>query len=100
MQYEVNKSPGVTTVSLKGRMCFNDHAMFREVLREFNLPPGERVVFDMGGLEFIDSSGLGMLIIAREEVKKRKLELAIENTKAEVKRLMDMAKFERYFTIR
>ena len=81
-------------------MCFSDHAVFRDIIGNFDLPPGESVVFDMGGLELIDSSGLGMLIIARDESKKRQLEFIIENPRTEVRRLMDMAKFNRFFTIR
>ena len=81
-------------------MCFSDHATFRDIMRTFDLPPGECVVFDMTALDLIDSSGLGMLIIARDESKKRQLDFVIENPKAEVRRLMDMAKFERFFTIR
>ena len=100
MQYEVRKSAGITTIGLKGRMCFSDHAEFRKVIGAFDQPPGGSVVFDMGALEFIDSSGLGMLIIARDEAKKRQQEFVIENVRSEVKRLMDMAKFDRHFTIR
>ena len=100
MKYEVYKSTGTTKVALEGRMCFSDHATFRDIIRGFDLPPGERVVFDMTDLDLIDSSGLGMLIIARDEAKKRQLEFVIENPKTEVRRLMDMAKFERFFTIK
>ena len=99
MHYEILKAPKVTTIGLKGRMGFADHAVFRDVIRAFDLPPGESVVFDMGGLEFIDSSGLGMLIIARDEAKKRQLEFVIKDVRSDVKRLMDMAKFDRFFTI-
>jgi anti-anti-sigma factor len=100
MKYEVHKSPGVTKIALEGRMCFSDHAVFRNIMGAFDLPPGDCVVFDMNGLELIDSSGLGMLIIARDESKKRQLEFVIENPRTEVRRLMDMAKFSRFFTIR
>ena len=100
MQYEIRSAPGVTTVDIRGRLCFSDHALFREVIGAFDRPAGERLIFDLGALEFIDSSGLGMLIIARDEAKKRQLAFEIENVRAEVKRLMDMARFDRHFTIR
>ncbi|MEI7606476.1 MAG: STAS domain-containing protein [Rhodospirillaceae bacterium] len=100
MKYEIRKASSVTTISLKGRMCFSDHAEFRNVIAAFDQPPGGSVVFDMSALEFIDSSGLGMLIIARDEAKRRQQELVIEKVKPDVKRLMDMAKFDRHFTIR
>ena len=36
----------------------------------------------------------------RDEAKKKGMSLVIENTRSEVRRLMDMAHFERHFTIR
>ena len=100
MQYDVLKTSDTTTIGLKGRMCFSDHALFREIIEAFDQPAGDHMILDMGGLEFLDSSGLGMLLIARDEAKKRQLELVIQKVPASVRRVMDMARFDRHFTIR
>ncbi len=100
MKYEIQKSPGVTKVVLAGRMRFSDHGMFRDIMKMLDLPAGDCVVFEMSGLDFIDSSGLGMLIVAREESMKRELEFVIENPRDGVMRLLDMTKTSHFFTIR
>ena len=100
MNYEISRSDAGMEVAIRGRMCFSDHARFREVVGSFAGAPGQEVVFNLKELEFIDSSGLGMLIIARDEAKKKGMSLVIENTRSEVRRLMDMAHFERHFTFR
>ena len=82
MQFEIRKDPGVTTVRLKGRLGFSDHAEFRNIIAAFDQSPGGTMVFDLAALEFIDSSGLGMLIIARDEARKRKQEFVIENVRS------------------
>ena len=100
MNYEIRRAPDGVEIGIKGRMSFSDHAVFREVIAAFVGGPGARVTFDLKELEFIDSSGLGMLIIARDEAKKKQLTFTIDNARADVKRLMDMARFDRFFTIR
>lgn len=81
-------------------MGFSDHQMFRDIMGIFNGPVGHRIVFNLAGLEFIDSSGLGMFVIARDEAKKKSLDFSIERVNPEVKKLMDVARFDRFFTIR
>ena len=100
MQFDVNKASGITTITLRGRMGFSDHSVFRDIIRAFDQAPGGTIVFNMGDLDFIDSSGLGMLIVARNEALKNEQDFVIEHVKYGVKRIMDMAKFERFFNIR
>ena len=100
MNYEIRKLATGVEVGLRGRMGFSDHAAFRRVIAAFDGSPGQNVAFDLRDLETIDSSGLGMLIIAQEEAKKKNLTFSIESPRNDVKRLMDMGRFERFFTIR
>lgn len=100
MNFNVRRFDNGVEIAIRGRMCFSDHAEFRDVLAAFDGEPGEQIVFNLQDLEFIDSSGLGMLIIARDEAKKKQMTLVLENTRSEVRRLMDMARFDRFFTLR
>lgn len=102
MDYRVSKNADVadaTVIHLLGRMTFADHDTFRNVIAAFEGPPGHRMVFDLAGLDFIDSSGLGMFIIARDTAQKRNLEFTIRGARDEVKRLITVAKFHRMFDI-
>jgi anti-anti-sigma factor len=57
------------------------------------------MVFDLTGLEFVDSSGLGMLIIARDTAQKKQLEFTLRGARDNVRRLMEIAKFNRMFVM-
>lgn len=102
MDYRVSKNaeaPDTTVVYLSGRMTFADHETFRGVIAAFDGPAGQRMIFDLSELAFIDSSGLGMFIIARDTAQKRGLEFSIRGARDEVKRLITVAKFHRMFDI-
>ena len=100
MRYEVRKAPGLTEIALKGRMTFSDHRAFQEMMAEFDAPVGHQLVFNLSKLESVDSSGLGMLLIAGDEAKKKSLQFRIESPKAEVRRVIDLGKLDRVFDIR
>ncbi len=53
------------------------------------------MVFDLSGLDFVDSSGLGMFIIARDTARTRKPAFAMRGSRGEVGRLMAIARFHR-----
>lgn len=99
MDFTVSDAQGSTEIRLSGRMTFSDHETFRSVIGAFDRPAGHRVVFDLSGLDFVDSSGLGMFIIARDTARKRKLDFAMRGARDEVQRLIAVAKLHKMFTI-
>lgn len=99
MDFKIKNSPNATEILLSGRMTFADHENFRRVIAAFEGGPGHQMVFDLSGLEFVDSSGLGMFIIARDTAQKKNLEFAIRGARDDVKRLITVAKFHKMFNI-
>lgn len=99
MHFRINQRVGVTEIALSGRMTFSDHDRFREIMTEFQGPSGHRMVFDLSELEFVDSSGLGMFLIARDVAESKQLGLSLKAPRDEVRRLMDMARFDRVIPI-
>ena len=59
-----------------------------------------RIVVDMAKLEYMDSSGLGMLLTLREQVKGNKAEVVIARPRGEVRELLELACFDTLFTFR
>ncbi len=100
MRYEITKRPGVTEVALKGSMCFSDHNAFREIMEAFNVPAGHQMVFNLSNLEYVDSSGLGMFLIADEEAKKKSIRFRLEFPRNDVRRVINLGKLDRIIDIR
>ncbi|MEI6558319.1 MAG: STAS domain-containing protein [Rhodospirillaceae bacterium] len=99
MAFQVSTAPGVTEIALSGRMTFADHETFREVMMIFDRPSGHEMVFDLSGLESVDSSGLGMFLIARDIAERKRLEFRLKGVPDGVRRVMALAKFERVIAI-
>jgi anti-anti-sigma factor len=93
MEYQIADTASTTEVRLKGRMEFSDHRIFRELIDKLGGVGQKSVVFDLSGLEFIDSSGLGMLIIARNLAQQKKVDFRLTKPRETVRRVLEIAKF-------
>ena len=92
LNFDVQRSEGVTEISLKGGLSYGDHRAFLDIMQEFNAPAGHQVVFNLSKLEAVDSSGLGMFLIANEEAKKKSLKFRILQPRSEVLKIMNLGK--------
>ena len=64
------KKKNTLTVKLRGELDHSVAAGVRAELDELILDPGvRRLVFDLNGLEFMDSSGIGILLNRYKEMK-------------------------------
>jgi anti-anti-sigma factor len=86
-------------VSFSGEFTFADHAAFRDVAGRLLQTKDETVIINLSQLQFIDSAGLGMLLIARDEVGKSNRKLVLAQPQGQVKRMFAVTKFDQLFTI-
>jgi anti-anti-sigma factor len=78
-------------VRLEGRFTFADQDRFEQLIASVVATPAARVTLDLSGLEFMDSTGLSMLLIAREEAAKARIRLALAGARGRVRTLLDLA---------
>jgi anti-anti-sigma factor len=87
------------TVSIGGDFTFTDHTAFLEIMTRLLGITGQPLIIDLSQMDFIDSAGLGMLLIARDEAGKANQQLTLRGPKGQVKRMFAVTKFEGLFTI-
>jgi anti-anti-sigma factor len=97
MRYEFKGTDAV--VKFSGDLTFNDHIAFREIADRLAAASDTTLVIELSELDFIDSAGLGMLLIAREESRKANRALVLRGAKGQVKRMFGLTKFETLFTV-
>jgi anti-anti-sigma factor len=90
---------GVYNATLSGKFTFFDHAAFREILDEIGNENAKQIVLDMASVTFIDSAGLGQLLLAHDAATKFKKPLIIKGANGQVKKMFDVAHFETMFTL-
>ena len=86
-------------VSISGEFTFIDHTAFKAITARLLGRQGKPIVIDLARLEFIDSAGLGMLLIVRDEAGKAGRDLVLRGPSGQVKRMFDVTKFDTLFTV-
>jgi len=99
MRLETYKSNDKFQAEISDKLTSSDLTNFRELLSEIKQSSCKVIVLDLTNLDWIDSAGLGMLILAKELAEKEELELVLRSPRGHVKSLLELGRFEKIFTI-
>jgi anti-sigma B factor antagonist len=94
----VEERDGAVVVQLAGELdLYNAHAVRDELLAAAARSP-DRLVVDLSGVTFIDSTGLGVLIEARTRLPNRRAFL-LAAPGLETKRALEISGLDRHFAV-
>ena len=100
MQQVLRTEDGRAIVRLTGRFEFSMHREFREamdtVLQDKDI---DSVVIDLAGVDYLDSSALGMLLMLRDRANTARKTLSLANPRGMVKQALEIARFDKLFSI-
>lgn len=100
MQTNVSIKDGEALVKLSGRFDFNAHRDFRAAYEPLMDNTELRTVtIDLGNVDYLDSSALGMLLMVRDKAGVASKKLTLANAQAGVKQVLDIANFGKLFQI-
>ncbi len=99
MDYAIDIKEQEALVRLTGRLTFNDHAKLRALIKEMLQNAAKRQILDLANLEFVDSAGIGMLLIAREELSNLDKQFILRKAGGQVKRVLTVAQLGKLITI-
>jgi anti-sigma B factor antagonist len=85
-------------LSLRGELDLTSVPQFERELREAETTSPSRLVIDLSGLDFMDSTGLRALLQARERAKGEDHELALRRGPRQVQRVLELTKTLDVFT--
>ncbi|MFW5442984.1 MAG: STAS domain-containing protein [Methylococcaceae bacterium] len=86
------------TIKISGRFDFGAHQDFRQASDQASKNVN-KIIVDMGAVDYVDSSALGMLLVLRDKVGESKSAVVIKNVKAEVRKIFEIANFDKLFTL-
>lgn len=99
MDYSITSSGTTRTASINGRLTFQEQRLFRTLIEDLFSDEATRYVIDLGQVDYIDSSGLGMLLIARKRAQQAKAAIALVHVPANARETFTTARFEDLFEI-
>lgn len=93
MDCEIRDSDGIREIFLKGSFTLREGEVFRQILADLRVAEVAEVVLDLSGLDYMDSAGLGKLILLRDAANERTLKLRIRGPQGRVKKILDLSRF-------
>ena len=91
MEIEVDSRDGVAVLHLKGRLDLVSASALRSAVEQAE----KSVVVDLGGVEFIDSSGVGALVAGLKHARQRGGELRIAAAGEQVQMVLQLTNINR-----
>ena len=99
MRVETTVTADVFEAKLIDQMLFSDHRTFRALLTEISQSGVKKCIFNLARLTSIDSSGLGMFMVALDEARKGRWTLTIKSPQGPVKSLLVLGRFDKLLNI-
>jgi anti-sigma B factor antagonist len=101
MSLEISEAEreGVTTLSLKGRLTVGEASGVREKVTELVAQGRKNLILDLGQVDYIDSTGLGSMVICYTTVKKAEGALKLLNLNKRNIELLLLTKLHTIFEV-
>ena len=99
MQTNVTSRDGNTVIVLQGRFDFNSHREFRDAVERALKETASEIRVDLSGVDYLDSSALGMLLMLRDKAKGAGKTVVLAGARGAVKQVIDIANFAKLFVL-
>lgn len=100
MQIQITNAGDNAVICLNGRFDFTTQRTFKmyydPILKQEEI---RKLEIDLGGVEYLDSSALGMLMLLRERAQVMGKDVVLSKPNQMVAQILDIANFKKLFTI-
>lgn len=86
-------------VKLVGRLDYKGHRAFNEACLPLLQQPGGTVNIDLAGIDYIDSSGLGLLMLLNEKAQAVGKDVVLSRPQSTVLQILNIANMGQLFDI-
>ncbi len=83
-------------IQISDKFEFSSQKQFREAYQSYD--SGCRFIVDMGNVDYMDSSALGMLLMLRDHAGGNRDNLVLRAVSPTLQKVLSIANFERMFT--
>ncbi|MEX2641911.1 MAG: STAS domain-containing protein [Acetobacterales bacterium] len=98
MKHDVREEAAATVVALQGDIDLSTSPQARSLLLD-QIKKGKAVLVDMGGVSYIDSSGVASLVEALQGARKNKIDFRLAGVSPAAMRVLSLARLDQVFAI-
>lgn len=91
MRFTITDENGATIVNLTGEVEFSCNEEFEVMLDDLKAAKPKKIVMDLSGVTALDSVGLGLLFIAKDEFAELNCPFALRRPQGAVARLLSIS---------
>ena len=99
MEIKTRKEGEVVIISLEGEVDISATELIREKFKKLLEEKKEAILVDMTKVSYIDSSGLGLLVEARQEMEKYSGEIKLFGLSSDVQKVFELTRLNNFFSI-
>ncbi len=99
MQTRISSFEDLVLVRLTGRCTFSSLLQCEEILDIVRQRAASRFELELSGLNYIDSSGVGMLLMLQEACEKKKSQLILRCPSAPVQKVLRLTRLDQVLKV-
>ncbi len=98
MEYKIKETKDTLNIAVSGMFTFRDQEQFLEILPQIEDTKAKELVFDLSECVFLDSAGLGLLVVAHDTASLKNMKQTITGAKDTIKDVLFAARFDNLYT--
>lgn len=98
MSFESKIESGTLYIKIGGRFDFSLHKEFRDASNQI-FSDIRKIEVDLSMTNYLDSSALGMLLVLRDKIAGNKESVVIKGATADVRKILQIANFDKLFSL-
>lgn len=100
MDYTTQTRDGGVDVALSGQFTFADNQRFKQLMDALQEQSLRFIDLNFAGVDFIDSAGLGMLLLLRDNCQGKSIPVSLRKAHGQVAKIFSISKFDQLFAVR
>lgn len=99
MEITDHMNAGTIVLTLEGRMDFQARKVFRSAIENAKRSMPHQIILNLYHVPFMDSAGLGLLLLAYKNLEEAKIRLSLEVTEGYVRQVLTLANIGKTISI-
>lgn len=99
MEYRINENGNEREIMMEGSFGFEDNSVVELLVESLGAGQGGNIVLNLSRLEKIDSAGLGMIVLIKDEVVATGGSFVVRGATGQVQKMLDVSRFGQLMTV-